>query len=62
MTGLPALSEYERGWRDGASEALTKAAEECAAALMNEVGSGHTSTYSVRRWLLGRAREIEGGD
>ena len=37
------------------AEALRSAASDVAAALSNEIGSGHTSTYSVRRWLQERA-------
>lgn len=36
------------------AEALGEAAEDVGPALQNEVG-GHTSTYSVRKWLLARA-------
>ena len=35
----------------GKAEVLYRAAEAVSAALVNEIGSGHTTTYSVRRWL-----------
>ena len=41
-----------------AARALREAADGAALALANEVG-GHTSTYSVRKWLHSRADKIE---
>jgi hypothetical protein len=40
-----------------AADALRDAADEVGPALQNEVG-GHTSTYSVRRWLRARADRL----
>ncbi|WP_436702432.1 hypothetical protein [Nocardioides sp. BYT-33-1] len=45
------------------AEALRETADEASwPNLGSEPGSGHTSTYSVRRWLRERADWIEAGD
>lgn len=52
-------SQYEEDIREAKELALREAAEDCRAELGNEV-HGHTSTYSVRRWLHERANKMVG--
>jgi hypothetical protein len=54
---LAALGQHEREIR---AQALREAAARIGPELASEVG-GHTSTYSVRRWLHGRADALAGG-
>ena len=57
-----ALEPMLAKWRaEDEARALREAAAEVGPALVNEVGSGHTSTYSVRRWLSARAALAEEG-
>jgi hypothetical protein len=41
------------------ARSLRDAAEAARGDLANEIGSGHTTTFSVRRWLSARADRIE---
>lgn len=56
------LADHDRRVREaGAREALLHAADLVGRDLANEVG-GHTSTYSVRRWLRDRAAALGTGE
>ena len=58
LAAAAVLPEVERRAK---ADILREAADDVRTELGNET-SGHTSTYSVRRWLTARADQIEKGD
>lgn len=52
----------DRVRREEGAKVLREAADDARAALINEIGSGHTTTYSVRRWLNDRAASVARGE